>query len=167
MKLFLVYLGGSATGANIELHDVRFVVGNSIEDTYDQLRSQWFGEQKGLHIDSYMQVSAIDGFDISLQKTPSDGEQKLFFVNLGGYLPEYIAEQHAFTLCVAPSATAAKSRAKQQLLNQVQHQHKDNLLELDNCFAIAQLQGWYIHLAGGGRHQEMRPDWSGYNVIGH
>ncbi len=46
-KLFIVYLGGSAPKANIELHDIQFVVGNTIEDTFEQLRSNWFGTVKG------------------------------------------------------------------------------------------------------------------------
>ena len=36
--LYLVVLGGRAEKANIELHDVRWVVGSKIEDTYDALR---------------------------------------------------------------------------------------------------------------------------------
>ena len=46
-------LGGRAKKANIELHDVRWVVGSSIEDTYDTLRKDWFGSPKGLYIDRY------------------------------------------------------------------------------------------------------------------
>ena len=38
-QLFIVYLGGSATTANIELHDIQFVIGDKIEDTYEQLRN--------------------------------------------------------------------------------------------------------------------------------
>jgi hypothetical protein len=38
MQLFLVVLGGRIEGCHIELHDVRFVVGTSIEDTLPQLR---------------------------------------------------------------------------------------------------------------------------------
>jgi len=44
--LYLVVLGGRAKKANIELHDVRWVVGSKIEDTYDTLRKDWFGSQK-------------------------------------------------------------------------------------------------------------------------
>ena len=51
--LFLVVLGGRAKKANVELHDVRWVVGSKIEDTYDALRRDWFGTFEGLHIDSY------------------------------------------------------------------------------------------------------------------
>jgi hypothetical protein len=40
MKLFMVYVGGSMTGANTELHDVRFSIRETIEDCYDDLRRQ-------------------------------------------------------------------------------------------------------------------------------
>jgi len=41
--LYYIVLGGRAKKANIELHDVRWVVGSKIEDTYDTLRKDWFG----------------------------------------------------------------------------------------------------------------------------
>ena len=64
--LFLVVLGGKAKKANIELHDVRWVVGSKIEDTYDTLRKDWFGSPQGLHIDSYKKIKYIDGYKINL-----------------------------------------------------------------------------------------------------
>ncbi|HEY9042949.1 MAG TPA: DUF1543 domain-containing protein [Rheinheimera sp.] len=166
MQLFLVYIGGTAPGANIELHDVRFVAAEKIEDTYPLLCQQWFGTVKGLHVDSYMQVQHIDGYSVSLHSTPQHSEQKLFFVNFGGYYPDKIAEQHEFMLCVAANAADAKAKAKQSLLTDADSQHKDDLLELDDCFALEQLQGLYIHLTPSGQSQPMRPDWSGYQVIG-
>jgi len=51
--LFLVVLGGRAKKANVELYDVRWVIGSKIEDTYESLRSEWFGMREGLHIDSF------------------------------------------------------------------------------------------------------------------
>ena len=65
--LFLVVVGGRASKANIELHDVRCVIGSTIEETYDDLRKDWFGNIKGLHIDSYKKISSIDGFKIKLK----------------------------------------------------------------------------------------------------
>src|SRR5690606_36946703 len=109
MQLFLVYIGGTAPGANIELHDVRFVAAARIEDTYTQLCQQWFGTVKGLHIDSYMAVNNIDGYKVSLQSEPQNTDIKLYFVNFGGYYPDKIAEQHDFMLCVAGSAAGAKA----------------------------------------------------------
>ena len=64
--LYLVVLGGRAKKANIELHDVRWVVGSKIEDTFDTLRNDWFGSSKGLHIDSYKKIQYIDGHKINL-----------------------------------------------------------------------------------------------------
>ncbi|OZB35419.1 MAG: hypothetical protein B7X50_14125 [Alishewanella sp. 34-51-39] len=166
MQLFLVYLGGTAPGANIELHDVRFVVGKRIEDTYPQLRQQWFGTQKGLHLDSYLAVHNIDGYQIRLSTAPVQQQVKLFFVNFGGYYPGKIAEQHDFMLCVAGSAAEAKTRAKAQLLTDADSPHKDDLLQLDDCLQLEQDSGYYIELVPGGQAQALRPDWSGYEVIG-
>ncbi|GAB2906513.1 DUF1543 domain-containing protein [Rheinheimera gaetbuli] len=167
MQLFLVYLGGTAPGANIELHDVRFVAAQQIQDAYAQLCQQWFGTVKGLHIDSYMQVKHIDGYAVSLRETPAQSELKLYFVNFGGYYADKIAEQHDFMLCVASSHSEAKAKAKQLLLPEADSRHKDDLLELDDCFAVEQLQGLYVHLTESGQSQRLVPDWSGYNIIGH
>ena len=64
--LYLVVLGGKAKKANIELHDVRWVVGSKIQDTYYTLRKDWFGSPQGLHIDSYKKIKYIDGYKINL-----------------------------------------------------------------------------------------------------
>lgn len=166
MKLFMVYLGGTAPGANIELHDVRFVVGKSIADTYEQLRAQWFGEVKGLHLDSYLELTEIDGYQLQLVADKPEQQQRLYFVNFGGYYPGKIAEQHEFMLCVASSAAEAKARAKKLLLTDADSQHKDDLLELDNCLPLDSVNGYYIALLAGGGNQPQVPDWSGYEVIG-
>ena len=44
---------GKSPKANIEFHDVRFVIGTKIEDNFDQVRNDWFGSDNGFHIDSY------------------------------------------------------------------------------------------------------------------
>ena len=65
--LYLVVLGGRIRKANIELHDVRWVIGSNIQDTFDDLRKNWFGSISGLHIDSYKKVHTIDGYRINLK----------------------------------------------------------------------------------------------------
>jgi len=64
--LYLEVLGGKAKKANIELHDVRWVVGSKIQDTYDTLRKDWFGSPQGLHIDSYKKIKYVDVYKINL-----------------------------------------------------------------------------------------------------
>ncbi|RUO76749.1 DUF1543 domain-containing protein [Pseudidiomarina taiwanensis] len=169
MQLFLVYLGGSAPGAHIELHDVRFVVGETIAETYPQLRQQWFGSQTGLHMDSYLAIHHIDGYRVSLRKEPSKGDKRLFFVNYGGYFMGRIPEFHDFTLCVAKDAAEAKQIGRAQVAQRglagADELHKDDLLEVDDCLALDLLDGWYVHLEHDGGQQALHPDWAGYQPL--
>jgi hypothetical protein len=57
-SLWLVVLGGRTASSHIELHDVRFVAGPTIDATIPELRRQWFGRREGLHLDAYMAVRA-------------------------------------------------------------------------------------------------------------
>ena len=126
--LYLVVLGGKAKKANIELHDVRWVVGSKIEDTFDTLRKNWFGSSKGLHIDSYKKIKYIDGYKINLINFENDKREKnqlvkknkakkyLWFVNLGGYNPTSMQEKHEFGLVTASNKLEAKNIAKSKWL---------------------------------------------------
>ena len=127
VSLFLVVLGGRVPQAHIELHDVRFVVGATIDDTLPQLRRQWFGARRGLHLDSWMRVQFVDGYRVELRPEPFQGPERLWFVNMGGYDPAQLAEQHAFGLYVATSAEAARAAARRQLLPGAVQRHKDDL----------------------------------------
>ena len=185
--LFLVVLGGRIAGAHIELHDVRFVAGTSIDDTLPQLRRQWFGARKGLHLDSWMTVRFVDGYRVVLRPEPFAGPERLWFVNMGGYDPQQLAELHAFGLFVATSPQAAKGAARRRLLPEVLERHKDDLHGVetalaggvDDCLevqlsladpaaAAAAGEGprWLaVHLIPDGREQPQVPDWFGYRLI--
>ena len=65
--LFLVVVGGRSPRAKIELHDVRWVIGTKIEDTFDHLRNDWFGSNNGFHIDSYKKIDSIDGYKVNIR----------------------------------------------------------------------------------------------------
>lgn len=164
-KLFIVYLGGSAPKANIELHDIQFVIADRIEDTYQQLTSNWFGDTKGLHLDSYKHIKGADGYKVSLNDKPAVGQKKLYFVNLGGYQKDKLNELHEFALLVASSPNEAKNKAKKILLMGASHQHKDNLMEVDDCLQINCINGMYIHLEATEEVFDLEPDWFGYKVI--
>jgi hypothetical protein len=172
-QLFLVVLGGRTRGCRIELHDVRFVAGQSIEDTLPELRRQWFGRREGLHLDSFMAVRAIDGFAVRLgREAPAHRSERLWFVNLGAYRPDCLAELHHFGLVVARSAEAAKAAARRQWLRGTVQQHKDDLAAVDECLAIEQLdllggERWHVQLEPHpqGWSQSQVPDWFGYRPI--
>lgn len=126
MQLFLVVLGGRSRGCHIEQHDVRFVVGERLEDTLPQLRRQWFGLQRGLHLDSWQRIERVEGWRVVLRPEPFAGPQRLWFINVGAYDPDCPWELHAFGLFVADSAAAAKAQAKRRLLLGAVQQHKDD-----------------------------------------
>jgi len=186
-SLFLVVLGGRVQAANIELHDVRFVVGDTIEDTLPVLRRQWFGARRGLHLDSWMAVRFVDGFRVELRPEPSTAPERLWFVNMGGYDPAQLAELHAFGLFVATSPQLARAAARRQLLPGALQRHKDDLhqvalagddqaepdaaLAVQDCLNLGLAAGaggeerLNIHLIDDGSQQPQRPDWYGYRPI--
>ena len=183
--LFLVVLGGRAKKANVELHDVRWVIGSKIEDTYDSLRRDWFGIREGLHIDSFKKITYVDGYKINLinienkkLKYNKNSNEKitkknLWFVNIGGYDPSSMQEKHEFGLVVAKSSLDAKNKAKSKWLNGYKKKHKDdmkllkNFGTLDDYEAIKKIGNWEIELINEKHCVEETnyPDWYGYKRI--
>jgi Domain of Unknown Function (DUF1543) len=147
MKLFMFYVGGNFGNSNIELHDVRFSIGQIPEDCYDDLRRQWWGEPESLHLDCWGAVEQADGYDIELSTRPPDeDQQKLFFVNLGGYDPSEFTELHKNVLVISRDEAMAKAKAKAQI-NHWQKPHRDRLFEIEKTIDIgAQMQRSGYHL---------------------
>jgi Domain of Unknown Function (DUF1543) len=141
MKLYMFYVGGNCGNSNVELHDVRFSIGETPEDCHEDLRRQWWGNPASLHLDCWGAVEQADGFDIALTKDAApEGADKLFFVNLGGYDPKEFSELHRNVLLVASHAKAAKARAVMEV-KRWSLPHKDNLFEVEKAIDLtAQLQ---------------------------
>ena len=136
MKLFIVYVGGEVEQSNVELHDVRFCIGESIEDCYEDLRSQWWGTPESLHLDCWGVLEHADGHDVLLSKElPDEKTDKLYFVNLGGYTDKEFTELHENIFVVAPTDSKAKVRA----LKTVQHwqsPHRDYQYEIEKAVCL-------------------------------
>jgi len=183
--LFLVVLGGRAKKANVELHDVRWVVGSKIEDTYDALRRNWFGTSEGLHIDSYKKIKYVDGYKITLKNTENkklktkkfsnrnNPKKNLWFVNIGGYDSSSMQEKHEFGLVVASSKLEAKNIAKSKWLMGCKKKHKDDIATLEllsECYdcqtinAIGNLE-IELNLETNLIEENKNPDWYGYKRI--
>jgi hypothetical protein len=158
-KLFAVYLGGKAERCNIELHDVVFVVGDSIEATYPLLAKKWFGVLKGFHIDSYVELQNIDGHQILLSPFPFKEEpsRRLYFINMGAYKPGEFTEYHQNGFYVAASAPEAVRRAKSELCQGLETIHKDDVVildqvdhvmsfDVDDVLEIQEVDSYYISL---------------------
>ena len=135
MKLFAIYIGGEHPGANIEVHDIRFVVAPTIEATHAKLLAQWWGAPGSLHIDCWSEISHADGYEVSLRPEPFEGPERLYFVNLGGYDGKAFAEQHRNVFVVADTVAAAKARAIKHAAGWTDA-HRDDMYEAEQAFAL-------------------------------
>jgi len=181
----LVVLGGRANKANIEQHDVRWVLGSKIEDTYDELRRHWFGTNEGLHIDSYKKINYVDGYKITLKNiennklkdnkyfTVKNNRKNLWFVNIGGYDPSSMQEKHEFGFVVASKELEAKNMAKSKWLMGTKKKHKDDIASLKmldgcaDCELVKKIGNWEVELTLETDlvEETNNPDWYGYKRI--
>ena len=149
MKLFAIYIGGIHEKAFIELHDIRFVIAENIADTHESLKETWWGTPRSLHIDAWGELNYADGHLIKLKnEAPLNTENKLYFVNLGGYDKNQFTELHKNVFVVAPNESKAKVRALKQILYWDAH-HRDHQYELENILDISSItsaKNLHIHL---------------------
>lgn len=60
--------GGKHPKAKVEVHDVAFVVADTLQAAYPALREAWFGSAAGLHIDGWMKVDGVEGWKVELSR---------------------------------------------------------------------------------------------------
>jgi len=148
MKLFAIYIGGEHPQANIEVHDIRFIAAQTLRETHQELKRQWWGRPGSLHIDCWAEVSRADGYAVSLRPEPFEGLEKLYYVNLGGYDGVDFAEKHRNVFVVADTLSRAKSRALKRARDWTAP-HRDEMYEAEQAFNLADaaaLQALHIHL---------------------
>lgn len=146
-RLFAVYLGGPCKGATVELHDVVFVVAPSVKAAFPILKKKWFGDKSGVHVDSWIELTQVDGHDIRFTPptTKIKNPNRLFFINVGYYQADKFGEQHDFLFLAGTSQKEIKERAKKHIQNQVLV-HIDNLAEVDDLLEINEIDGEKIYL---------------------
>ena len=148
--LYAVMLGGKHLSARIEVHDVVFAVGDSLEGIYPQLKQQWFGLSKGLHIDAWMTIDGIEQYQIRLSTAATAPDSlRLYFINLGGYVANEFGEAHRYVLIMATSKQQARAKARKYALKTWQQPHVDAVLDIDDCILIDQVDGHFVHLVEG------------------
>ncbi|MFC6197454.1 DUF1543 domain-containing protein [Ponticaulis profundi] len=153
-KLFAILVGGHHPRANIELHDMRFCIGETLEATYRQLRDTWWGTPASLHIDGYVELSALDGhrIDISDEPAPAANAPKLFFVNVGYYDQAEFGEHHAYRFMIGRDKAEVWKRALRSVPNG-ESRHKDNFLDIDDIIEVT--SDLFSH---GKAHLKLVPD---------
>jgi hypothetical protein len=146
-KLFVIYIGGSCEGALIELHDIRLIISDSIENTYDALKKSWWGTAQSLHIDAWGILNWADGYKIEIvdASTTSQDIEKLYFVNLGGYDSKQFTELHKNIFVVARNEQGAKDKAVSSVA-EWEMPHKDRLFDVDKILDVSNLLNHRIKL---------------------
>jgi len=145
VKLFAIYVGGEHPRAHIEIHDMRFVVADTITDTHAALREQWWGTPGTLHIDCWAVIDHADGYNVTLRPEGWMGAERLYYVNLGGYDPTDFAEQHRNMFVVATSLSRAKAKAIEAVAGW-KDPHRDDMYEAEQAFALDTMVGEQLHI---------------------
>ena len=112
-KLFMLLLGCRPTGRNTEQHDIYFGIAKSLKDLIPDIKSFW-KSSGNIHIDAWRIVNNVDGYQIKVtEKTSNNSEEnKLFFINLGGYKENEFEEFHYKILTVSKNKSEAIAAAK-------------------------------------------------------
>ena len=106
-------LGCTPEGRYTEQHDIFFGIGNSLKELIPQMDAFWPEAKGKFHIDAWREVTAVDNFSITIgPKNIIENNEKLFFINLGGYKENEFEEYHYKTLAVAESLGLAAKVAK-------------------------------------------------------
>lgn len=115
LKLFMILLGCTPKKRLTEQHDIFFGIGTSIEELIPDMYAFW-PDGGRLHIDSWREVTHVDGYDITvIPKSENKGDHKLFFLNLGGYKPNEFEEFHYKMLLVSQNMAEAIKTAKKSV----------------------------------------------------
>lgn len=117
LKLFMVITGCTPDGRFTEQHDVFFGIGNSLRELVPQMNAFWKEANGKIHIDAWREIKVVDDFAVTIiDKTStahSSPNNKLFFINLGGYKENEFEEYHYKIVTVAKDKGEATRKSKQ------------------------------------------------------
>lgn len=154
MGLLMIHVGGHTSNSNIEVHDIRFVVADKIEDSFEELKNQWYGLD--LHIDSYKEITEIDGYKIIINESSIEN---LYFINLGGIDPDKLCEVHENTFVIASSFEEAKQKGKDLIKTFKYINHVDTVVNVSKIIPLK------IGFEKGNYTYNNAGDYQGYIVL--
>lgn len=163
--LYMINIGGKAPGANIEVHDLQFIIAENIEETEQALREHWYGLPLKLHMDSYKKIIGADGYRIEIREEPYEGDQGLYFLHIGGYDDHILGELHKYGLLVRDNLDQAKKNAMKTLYTGDVQEHVDSTIEVATSPLLNACHSGYIHLVKSDESYDLTPDWNGYHRI--
>ena len=146
---FAIMLGGRHPKANIELHDLVFVLANDSTEAFKEAKKKWFGDPKKVHGDGYVDLLSLEGFDyigtenshVSDSEAETNQNKKLFAINIGGYLQNEFGEFHHYHFVVANDGKEAIKKAREAANPSFLVPHVDDKLEVDDLIEVNQIDG--------------------------
>jgi hypothetical protein len=115
-KLFMILIGASPKGRNIEQHDIFFGIGNSIKELLPEMLAFWPEAKGKIHVDAYRIVNKVGNFKVEVIAKADEDQTDLnglFFLNLGGYKHNEFEELHYKMLVVADQKAVAIKESKE------------------------------------------------------
>ncbi|WP_297333231.1 DUF1543 domain-containing protein [Flavobacterium sp.] len=136
LKLYMVLLGCTPKGRLTEQHDIFFGIGTSVQELIPQMYNFW-PDGGQLHIDAWREVTKVNGYSITIAQAQAiQQEQKLFFINLGGYKAGDFEEYHYKTLIAANTMGEAVKAAKQSAFYKHYNLKGGGESHIDDKFAL-------------------------------
>ena len=115
VKLFMLLLGSKAPGRHVEQHDFFFGIAASLKELVPDIKNFWKNTGSTLHVDGWREVNQVDGYRIQVvlkEDVTEVSDNRLFFINLGGYQANKLEEQHYTVLTVQNDRALAIQESK-------------------------------------------------------
>ncbi len=111
----MIMLGCTPKGRLTEQHDIFFGIGTTLVELKEDMVDFWPEANGKIHVDAWQKVTSVDEYSIEViaRNEKNEQEEKLFFLNLGGYKENEFEEYHYKVLTVAKSKAEAIKKAKQ------------------------------------------------------
>ncbi len=115
-KLFMILIGATPKGRNIEQHDIFFGIATSVKELLPEMKAFWPEAKDKIHIDAYRIVKKVGNYKVTVVAKADESKEgltSLFFLNLGGYKAGEFEELHYKMLVVADQKALAIKQAKE------------------------------------------------------
>ncbi len=110
----MLLIGCSPAGRHTEQHDVFFGIGDSVKGLLPDVVAFWPETKGKLHLDAWREVTAVNGYKVSVVEDPAfQSAAQLFFINLGGYKRGEFEEFHYKMVVAAADKGEAVRLSKQ------------------------------------------------------
>ena len=165
LKLYLLLLGSKAPNRNVEQHDYFFGIASTLKELVPEIKAFWPEAGKSIHLDGWREVNVVDGHEVKVvlkEEISVQAQQKLFFINLGGYSKGKLEEQHYIVLTVQNDRATAVAEAKKTLFfktggitavkganSHIDEKYGidvDDIYQLEELLTPAQKKKYHIHI---------------------